>query len=131
MPVIKAASACVWRGDEVLLVQRGNAFGHGFWSLPGGRIESGESALEAAARELMEETGCVAILTHMVGEFILESGKADYAISCFAGLHSGGEAVARSDARAVAWVHFRQLASLRLAPHTAEAIGRARELLRH
>lgn len=128
-PVIKAASACVWRGDEVLLVQRGKAHGYGFWSLPGGKIEPGESALQAAARELLEETGCIAALTRHVGDFPLKGEEADYVISCFTGRHSGGEAKALSDARDVAWVHFRQLAGFRLAPNTAHAIARARQVL--
>ena len=56
-PIIKAASACVWRGDEVLLVQRASALGKGLWSLPGGKLEAGETLHAAAHRELREETG--------------------------------------------------------------------------
>jgi ADP-ribose pyrophosphatase YjhB (NUDIX family) len=40
-----------------LLVQRGNEPNKGMWSLPGGKIESGESTMLAAQRELHEETG--------------------------------------------------------------------------
>lgn len=127
--VIKAASACVWRGDEVLLAQRGKAHGRGFWSLPGGRVEAGETTLEAAARELLEETGVTALLEHHVGDFALTSGTTEFLISCHAGAHVSGEAVAQSDAMAVAWVHFLAIKDYALAPNTASAIARARLLM--
>ena len=62
-PIIKAASACVWRDGEVLLARRGKTLGKGTWSLcPAGKLEPGETALEAAHRELLEETGVTAEL---------------------------------------------------------------------
>ncbi|WP_424974885.1 NUDIX hydrolase [Dinoroseobacter sp. S124A] len=51
-----AALAVVLRGDEVLLVQRRNPPDAGLWGFPGGHVELGETALEAAVRELAEET---------------------------------------------------------------------------
>ncbi len=53
------ASACVWKAGKVLLVQRAKA-PVGLWSLPGGQVEWGETALAAAERELLEETGITA-----------------------------------------------------------------------
>lgn len=47
----------VWRGDEVLLVRRGNEPYRGQWSLPGGAQELGETVADAAVREVLEETG--------------------------------------------------------------------------
>lgn len=43
--------------DSVILVQRRNPPSAGWWGFPGGHVEWGETALEAAARELHEETG--------------------------------------------------------------------------
>jgi len=44
--------------SEILLLRRkGTSFGNGLYSLPGGKIESGETALESAEREAKEETG--------------------------------------------------------------------------
>lgn len=62
-PVIRpvlAASAAVFRGPLVLLARRGGAPGTpgaGLWSLPGGRVETGETLAQAARREVMEEVG--------------------------------------------------------------------------
>ena len=60
-PAPTVGVVCV-RGDEVLLIRRGTAPRLGEWSLPGGRIEYGETLAAAAARELYEETGVEAEL---------------------------------------------------------------------
>ncbi len=44
-------------GDELLLVQRGRGPGAGRWSVPGGRVETGERIRDAVVREVAEETG--------------------------------------------------------------------------
>ena len=52
-----AVSAAIFRDDEVLLVRRARSPGNGFYSLPGGRVEFGESLHTALHREVDEETG--------------------------------------------------------------------------
>jgi 8-oxo-dGTP diphosphatase len=128
-PIIKAASACVWRGDEVLLVQRAKAWFHGYWALPGGKIEPGETAVEAALRELLEETGVKARLEHHVGDFELAGPSVHYLISCWTGQYLSGEAVAQSDVMAVKWLDFRALGTLDLVSGNADAVMRAQQLL--
>lgn len=49
--------AAIFRGDQVLLVQRGREPSYGKWTLPGGLVELGESLEEAVRREVMEEVG--------------------------------------------------------------------------
>ena len=52
-----AVDAAVRRGDEVLLIQRGNEPWKGAWALPGGFVDYGEDPRDAVLRELEEETG--------------------------------------------------------------------------
>ena len=51
------AGAVVHRGAKVLLVKRKNPPNEGRWALPGGLVELGETTQDAAAREVLEETG--------------------------------------------------------------------------
>lgn len=112
-----AASACIFRGDAVLLVQRGKAPYVGLWSLPGGKIEPGERAIEAAAREVAEETGVIAALTSVAGvnDVILRDDAGalthHYVITVFAGTGTG-EPVAASDAMAAAFVTLGEVQAL-------------------
>lgn len=57
---VPAVLAVVLRGEEVMLVRRANPPDQGLWGFPGGRMEMGESHLDAALRELHEETGIAA-----------------------------------------------------------------------
>src|ERR1700761_3001222 len=52
---------------RLLLIQRGHDPGAGRWSLPGGRVEPGESDAEALAREMREETGLIVTAGPLVG----------------------------------------------------------------
>ena len=52
-----AVDAAVRRGDQVLLIQRGNEPWKGAWALPGGFVDYGEDPTDAVLRELEEETG--------------------------------------------------------------------------
>jgi len=54
------AIAVVCHRDRIILVQRGKQPSAGLWGFPGGHLELGETALQAAARELLEETGVTA-----------------------------------------------------------------------
>jgi len=51
-----AVSAVIFRNDQLLLVRRAREPGRGLYSVPGGRVEHGETLHEALAREVTEET---------------------------------------------------------------------------
>ena len=124
------ASACVWKDGKVLLVQRAKP-PLGLWSLPGGRVEFGETAVVAAKRELLEESGVTADLTVFIGlyEVILDKPAYHYAIACYGGVWRSGEARASSDALEARWLAPAGLDSLDFAPNVREAIARAQTLL--
>lgn len=103
-PVPTAGVICL-RGDQVLLIKRGTAPRLGQWSLPGGRIELGETAAAAALRELAEETGVEARLLGLIdvvdGVFTSrESGEVTrhYVMIDYAARWISGEPVAGDDA---------------------------------
>jgi len=58
-PIPAATGMIVDRSGRLLLVRRNREPGRGRWALPGGFVEAGESPVEAAVRELQEETGLV------------------------------------------------------------------------
>ena len=126
-----AASACVWRDGNVLVIQRAKP-PVGLWSLPGGHVEFGETALAAAHRELLEESGVTADLTEFVGlfEIIQANPTMQYAIACYCGLWISGEASASGDAVAARWVSPAELYHLDFVPNVLEAIKRAQALLK-
>src|SRR5258708_27269439 len=51
----------------LLLIKRGHEPGAGLWSLPGGRIEPGETDQQAVGREILEETGLLVACGRLVG----------------------------------------------------------------
>jgi 8-oxo-dGTP diphosphatase len=95
-----------FRGDEVLLIQRGKAPRLGQWSIPGGRMEFGETAEAAALRELAEETGVVAEILGLVDVIDSIDVEADWhgVLVDYAARWVGGEVVAGDDAMAAAFV---------------------------
>jgi len=96
-PVPAVGVVCV-RGDEVLLIRRGQPPLVGEWSLPGGRIEWGERAADAALRELAEETGVQAELAGLIDVVDGLFGERHYVLIDYAASWVSGEPVAGDDA---------------------------------
>lgn len=124
-----AALAVVPRGDSVLLVQRAHQPDRGLWGFPGGHVEPGETALEAATRELHEETGLradpVEYLTNIDVIRHDESGalSVHYLLAAVLCEYRSGTPVAGDDAFDVAWM---PLATLRAG--TLDTSARVAEL---
>ncbi len=128
--VILAASAVVWRGEKVLLVRRGQPPGKDFWSLPGGKIESGETPEAAATREVLEETELSPHILGLIGVFAVAADKVDYQISCFAARSNDGEIRHGDDAAEARWLGFSDLDHLKLAPNTLDAILQSQRFIK-
>ena len=122
----------MFRGDEVLLVERGKGAARGTWSLPGGHIEPGERAEAAAVREVGEETGVTIVIDGLVDVHdVLIRAKdgaleAHYVLAVYRGRQVAGEPRAASDAAAARFVTPVLLQDLPLTPGALELIGRAR-----
>lgn len=93
---------------RLLLVRRANEPGAGLWSLPGGRVEPGETDIQAVIRELREETGFDVIPGTLVGTVV----RGPYEIHDYACAVGGGELTAGDDAADARWSDAADLTAL-------------------
>lgn len=121
----------VRRGAEFLLTLRAKPPGQGVWGLPGGALQLGETAFEAAIREVREETG---IQCHPLRCFTTEDvversaeGTVEYHFLLAAVLAEwlSGDVRAADDARAARWFTLANLSSVPHFPHTTELVKQA------
>jgi len=102
----------VLKGEHVLLVRRGKPPGVGSWTLPGGGQELGETAQEAARRELLEETALEVgplILAAQVDSIRRDAAgriQYHYTILDFAARWEAGEPIAGSDVTEAVWARL-------------------------
>jgi 8-oxo-dGTP diphosphatase len=103
--------AVVVDADRLLLVQRGRGAGAGWWSVPGGRVEPGETLARAVERELHEETGLVGRCGTFVGWVERIDDDHHFVILDFWVTVAGGALRAGDDADDVRWVPVTDVAS--------------------
>ncbi|MDZ4775473.1 MAG: NUDIX hydrolase [Alphaproteobacteria bacterium] len=127
-----AVGIVCFRRDEVLLIRRGSPPRKGEWSLPGGRVEWGESVQTAALRELVEETGVEAQLAGLIDvvDAIFQARETDdiwahYVLVDFAAHWIRGEPSAGDDAAEALFAPLGELERYNLWPETARIIREA------
>lgn len=110
-----AVGAVVVDDDALLLIRRATAPAAGRWSLPGGRVEWGETLAHALVRELLEETGIECVVGELIGWVERISDEHHFVIFDFAATPlSFEDPVAGDDALEVAWVPLEQVDQLDL-----------------
>jgi 8-oxo-dGTP diphosphatase len=109
-PSLVRCVGAIIRGSQerLLLIQRGNEPGRGLWSLPGGRVEPGESDEAAVAREVAEETGLVVSVGKLAGR--VRRGR--YDIGDYFATVVGGRLAADTDALDARWADLQELREL-------------------
>jgi 8-oxo-dGTP diphosphatase len=120
--IVQCVGAVITGPDgRLLLIQRGHEPGRGLWSLPGGRIEPGETDQQAVVREVAEETGLTVTCGPLFGTAQLPglAGAVvevrDYRVEI-----TGGSPVAGDDADDLCWAGPAERAALPLTEGLAE-----------
>ena len=126
---IDCVGVICFRGDDVLLIKRGTAPRKGEWSIPGGRIEAGETKRDAALRELFEETQVMAALEDKVAVIDAQFEDFNYRLHDYAARWISGEPQFGDDAADARFVPPAELDALGMWPKTREVIETARKSL--
>ncbi len=133
-PQVAVAAVVFDDRGRVLLVERGRPPGAGLWTVPGGRLELGESLAAGVAREVREETGLEVEVDELVA--VVERSSLSpptpyhYVILDYLAHYRGGEPRAGSDARAARFCAEDELAALPLTEGLLPVLAKARALWR-
>ena len=123
--------AIILKRNRVLLVERGKSPLKGYWSLPGGVLETGEQLQEGIRREVLEETGLEVepLRVATIFERIMRDRKGKpeyhYVLIDYLCRVTGGALQAADDVRRVAWVPRQELGRYRITEGTLPVIEQA------
>jgi len=128
-----AVSAAIFRDDKILLVRRARPPAKGFYSLPGGRVEFGESLHDALHREVEEETGLkIEVIGLAAWREVLPgtAGGGHYLIMSFGARWKEGEPVLNDELDDFKWLAPDALGELKLTSGLPEVIQLAERLIK-
>ena len=108
---------------KLLLIRRANEPGRGRWSVPGGRVQAGETDHDAVVREVAEETGLAVQVTRLAGAVQrCAPGGAVFEIHDYVCLAIGGTLRAGDDADDARWCDAEVLARLPIVEGLVDAL---------
>jgi ADP-ribose pyrophosphatase YjhB (NUDIX family) len=125
-------SAAIFRNGKVLLVRRARSPAKGFYSLPGGRVEFGETLHAALVREIGEETALEVAIIGLAGwreVMPAASGGGHYLIMSFAARWTAGDVMLNEELDEFRWLAPEALGELKITGGLEEIIRSARELV--
>mgnify|MGYP000361957176 CR=1 FL=1 len=105
---IPAVGVVCWRGDEVLLIKRGREPRRGEWSIPGGKVDRGETLHDACVRELFEETGVTAEIGGLIEVYEIIVPDFHYVLLDYNAKFMSGHPVAADDADEARFVNIEE-----------------------
>jgi ADP-ribose pyrophosphatase YjhB (NUDIX family) len=109
--------------DRLLMIQRGHDPGAGLWSIPGGRVEPGETDEQALVREILEETNLQVSVGKIIGRgYRPGPGGTVFDIRDYAATVTGGTLRPGDDAADARWVAASELARLEVTEGLIEAL---------
>jgi mutator protein MutT len=123
--------ALIFDNDRILLAERGKEPLKGWWSLPGGLVETGERLAEAISREVLEETGLIveAREPFEIFERIMHDadGKPEYhyVLIDYVCRVTGGTPAPGDDVSRIEWARLEDLAAYRITEGTVGVIEKA------
>ncbi len=127
-----SVSAAIFRDGELLLVRRARSPGKGFYSLPGGRVEFGETLAAALAREVQEETALAIDIVGLAGWREVLPGPANpghFVILSFAARWRDGKPILNEELDDARWTAPDAIGGFQITEGLPAIVGAARKLI--
>lgn len=134
-PIVVGVAAVIWNdAGQVLLIRRTKEPRRGQWSLPGGKVEPGETLEDAVRREAREETGLeieimgLAGVAETIDDAEIGAGGLHFVLIDYGARAVAGTARAASDAADATWFDYADLAAIALWDETRRIIAESARL---